>query len=137
MSQPPKDPRHWLFRLSAEEWLKAARNELARAEVALVRKLQRQGIAGARRAAGMAWNAVLVLSPDERYGRSYMEHLHALGESAPSPETVREAAAALVAAPLETNVIPIGKGDTRMAESARVIIEHAAERVRALSAPPA
>jgi HEPN domain-containing protein len=128
---PPKDPQHWLYRLSADEWLKAAHNELERAQAVLERKQQRPGVAGARRAAGMAWNAVLVLAPDERYGRSYMDHLRALAGDSAAEEAVRQAAQALVDAPLETDVIPIGKGDTRLAELARVIMEAAAGRVRA------
>ena len=79
---PGRDPSHWLHRLDAEEWLRAAANELARAEEALLHKQQRPGLAGARRAAGMAWNAVLVGAEDESYGRSYMDHLHALAEDA-------------------------------------------------------
>jgi HEPN domain-containing protein len=126
---PDKDPDHWLYRLSSEEWLRAADNELARAELALVHKQQRMGVAGARRAAGMAWNAVLVVSLDEQYGRSYMEHLSALAKEPAVPEEVRAAAQALVAAPLQTNVVPLGKGDTRLAEAARTILRHARERV--------
>ena len=75
---PGRDPSHWLHRFDPEEWLRAAANELARAEQALAQKQQRPGLAGARRAAGMAWNAVLVCAEDETYGRSYMDHLHAL-----------------------------------------------------------
>src|SRR5262245_57832093 len=58
-AMPERDPDHWLYRLDAGEWLRAAENELKRAEAALTHKQQRAGVAGARRAAGMAWNAVL------------------------------------------------------------------------------
>jgi HEPN domain-containing protein len=126
---PGRDPPHWLHRLSAEEWLRAAHNELRRAEEALAGKQQRPGVAGARRAAGMAWNAVLVGAEDEAFGRSYMDHLHALAGAAGVAEPVRQAAAALVAAPLATNVIPIGRGGTRLADCARVILEEAERRV--------
>jgi hypothetical protein len=122
---PAKDPNHWLYRLTSEEWLRAAFNELLRAEQALLQKQQRPGVAGARRAAGMAWNAVLVQKEDASYGRSYMEHLQALAHDPRQPEPVRQAAEALVTAPLSTNVIPIGRGDTRMADNARCILEHA------------
>src|SRR5437763_16890913 len=116
---PGRDPSHWLHRLDAAEWLRAAGNELERAGEALVRKQQRQGVAGARRAAGMAWNAVLVGAEDEGYGRSYMDHLRALEHDARVPDAVRAAARLLMTAPLATNVIPIGRGDTRYADAAR------------------
>ncbi len=128
---PGRDPSHWLYRLDAEEWLRAAATELARAEDALLRKQHRPGVAGARRAAGMAWNAVLVGDEDAAYGRSYMDHLHALVGDARVPEPVRAAAQALVAAPLATNVIPLGRGDTTMAGHARTILDEAKRRVGA------
>lgn len=126
---PGRDPTHWLHRLTAEEWLRAARNELGRAEQALAHKQRRPGVAGARRAAGMAWNAVLVGAEDAAYGRSYMDHLHALARDAGMAEPVRRAAEALLEAPLATNVVPIGRGDTRLADCARVILEEAERRV--------
>ena len=128
---PGRDPSHWLHRFDAGEWLRAAANELARAEEALAKKQQRPGVAGARRAAGMAWNAVLVGAEDEAYGRSYMDHLHALAKDERAPEAVRAAAAQLVAAPLATNVVPLGRGDTRMADAARAIVDEARRRVSA------
>lgn len=128
---PGRDPSHWLHRLDAGEWLRAAGNELARAEEALAHKQQRQGVAGARRAAGMAWNAVLVAVEDERYGRSYMEHLKALAADERMPEAVRAAASALLDAPLATDVISLGRGDTRLAAAARLIVDEARRRVQA------
>ena len=128
---PGRDPTHWLHRLDADEWLRAAAKELARAEESLAHKQQRPGVAGARRAAGMAWNAVLVGAEDEAYGRSYMDHLHALAKDERAPEPVRAAAAMLVEAPLATNVIPLGRGDTRFADAARVIVDEARRRVSA------
>src|SRR3954447_10670274 len=109
---PGRDLTHWLHRFDAEEWLRAAENELRHAEDALLRKQQRPGVTQARRAAGMAWNAVLVGHEDETYGRSYMDHLRALSKAAAIDEPVRAAAASLLEAPLATNVIPIGRGDT-------------------------
>jgi hypothetical protein len=73
----------------------------------------------------MAWNAVLAMQEDASYGRSYMEHLQALATDARQPEPVRQAAGALLGAPLATNVIPLGRGDTRLADEARRILEHA------------
>ena len=128
---PGRDPSHWLHRLNAEEWLRAAVNELARAEEALAHKQQRQGVAGARRAAGMAWNAVLVGGEDETYGRSYMDHLKTLAGDERVAESMRAAARQLVEAPLQTNVIPLGRGDTRYADAARLILDEARRRVSA------
>ena len=126
---PGRDPSHWLHRLDAGEWLRAAANELARAEEALAGKQHRPGVAGARRAAGMAWNAVLVGAEDPRYGRSYMDHLKALARDDAMAELVRAAAQQLLEAPLVTNIIPLGRGDTRLAEAARVIFDEAQRRV--------
>jgi HEPN domain-containing protein len=126
-----RDPSHWLHRLDADEWLRAADNELERARRALEAKQQRPGVAGARRAAGMAWNAVLVGAENESYGRSYMDHLQALVRDERVPEAVRAAAQQLLAAPLATNVVALGKGDTRHADAARLIVDEARRRIKA------
>ncbi len=127
---PGRDPDHWLFRLTAEEWLSAARGELSASERALAARQQRTGVTLARRAAGMAWNAVLVESADESgYGRSYMEHLSALARDPSAPAPVRSAAAELLAARLSTEVVQLGRGDTSLAQRAAVIVAHAASRL--------
>ena len=103
-----------------------------RAEDALVRKQHRPGVAGARRAAGMAWNAVLVGVEDERYDvRSYMDHRRAREADARGDDAVRAAARQLLEVPLATNIIPLGRGDTRMADCARAIIDEARRRISA------
>jgi HEPN domain-containing protein len=131
---PGRDPTHWLHRFDADEWLRAAENELGRAEEALLHKQQRPGVAGARRAAGMAWNAILVRLDEhdaERYGRSYMDHLRVIAGDANESEALRAAAQALLTAPLATNVIPIGRGDTRLAGEARRFVDEARRRLTA------
>jgi HEPN domain-containing protein len=132
-----RDPDHWLYRLSPDEWLRAAEGELARARAALVAKQQRAGVAQARRAAGMAWNAVLALAArdalDEKYGRSYMDHLKALAGDEAVPPEVRIAARSLLQAPLQSDIVQLGPGDTRLADAAQAIVDHARVRL----SPPA
>ena len=127
------DGQGWLERLGAEEWLAAAMNELARATIALTGKQQRAGVTQARRAAGMAWNAVLLgiadLEERNRYGRSYMDHLRVLKDEPAVPTKVREAAATLVGAALDPQLVQLGTGDTRLAIAATAIVEEARRRV--------
>jgi hypothetical protein len=133
---PGSDPGHWLHRLDAAEWLAAADTELARAEEKLSHRAVRPGVTHARRAAGMAWNAVLVKAPDERYGRSYMDHVVALAQAPdddPSiPAAVRAAARLLRDTPATPpQLIAIGKPDLSALEAARAIVDFARARVTA------
>ena len=131
---PGSDPGHWLHRLDAAEWLAAAAAELGHAEEKLSRRSVRPGVTHARRAAGMAWNAVLVTAPDERYGRSYMEHVVALAQTpdddASIPADVRAAAHLLRDTPSQPSpLITIGKPDLTALEAARTIVDFAQTRV--------
>ena len=131
---PGRDPAHWLHRLDAAEWLAAAATELAHAQEKLSHRSVRPGVTHARRAAGMAWNAVLVTTPDERYGRSYMEHVVALAAPAEAdstiPDDVRTAAQLLRDSPtVPTGLITIGKPDMSALEAAKTIVEFARTRV--------
>lgn len=129
-----RDPAHWLHRLDAGEWLAAACNELDHALDALRAKRQREGVTYARRAAGMALNAALVARPDERYGRSYMEHLKALRADDGVPPAVREAAARLLAAPMQAELVTIGPGAIDLGLDAARVIEYARALVNGDSA---
>jgi hypothetical protein len=78
----------------------------------------------------MAWNAVLVGAPDDRYGRSYMDHVVALAQTADDdtsvPADVRAAARLLRdTPPLPPDLIAIGKPDMSALEAAQTIIEFA------------
>jgi hypothetical protein len=54
-----------------------------------------------------------------------------LAEDAAVSPAVRDAATALVQAPLEQVLVQLGvEGDTRLADAARVIVEEAARRAR-------
>jgi len=91
MGQFTRDPEDWLRKLTPDEWIRAAMSELRRAEAAYAGGDGRGGSAGVKRAAGMALNAALILEPDEKWGRSYLEHVKALAEDARVPQAVRDA----------------------------------------------
>jgi len=138
---PGSDPGHWLNRLDAAEWLAAAATELAHAEEKLSRRALRPGVTHARRAAGMAWNAVLVTAPHEgdRYGRSYMEHVVAIADAPDGdlaiPADLRAAARLLRdTPPTPPALITIGKPDMSALEAAKTIVEFARARVAAAAA---
>jgi hypothetical protein len=83
----------------------------------------------------MAWNAVLIDHPDERAGRSYMEHVVALAADPAVPDEVRAAAGTLrESAAARPELIPLGRPgaspDTALVRAARVIVEHAGRVVR-------
>jgi hypothetical protein len=74
----------------------------------------------------MAWNAVLTVHPDERSGRSYMEHLVALAGDATAPAEIRAAAQRLRDTPAAPPaLVTLGKPDLGPAQAARTILDHA------------
>ena len=134
---PGRDPTHWLHRLTSDEWLAAAETELRLGEEALGRRAVRPAVTHARRAAGMGLNAILTLTEDARFGRSYMDHVVALAtlSDVDTPTEVRAAAQRLRDTPATPpTLITIGKPDTRLLEEARRITRYAAARVAALRA---
>ena len=117
---------HWLWRLDAPAWLRAAEAELDAGAANLAQR--RTAVTHARRAAGMALNAVLAAAPPDadelRWGRSYIDHLRALADPTrpidPLPAAARPLAAALLQIPVlatATTLIPLG----RTAESEEMI----------------
>lgn len=129
---PPRarDPEHWLFRLTKEEWLSAAEHELSLGLAQLQRRAVRAGVTHARRAAGMAWNAVLTLDERPAYGRSYMEHVHALADDPTLPEDLRAAAQHLRSTPTSpAALVQIGKPDLAAHAAASVVLVHARARL--------
>jgi hypothetical protein len=138
-----RDPAHWLHRFTAEEWLRAGMRELGTARSLYARHDARPGLASARRAAGMGWNAVLALdeaqdAPGERgFGRTYVEHLRALANGTshpePIPAAVRDAAKALLAEPeprpgtLVQLLSP--RHDSRLVDAAETILAEAYARL--------
>jgi hypothetical protein len=134
-----RDETHWLFKLSPDEWVRAATGELRRAEEAYAKRNARAGLAGARRAAGMALNGALIVAPNEAWGRSYMDHLMALRADASqgTPARVREACALLVETPLPGGALVAlrtSSSDERVLEAARDVIAHAYAMVKKASA---
>lgn len=97
----------WLARLDAPGWLAAAETELAHAGANAGRR--RTALTHARRAGGMALNAVLMARATEPvdhasvWGRSYLDHLRQIADQAPLlglPDAARDAARVLVETPI-------------------------------------
>lgn len=137
MNTPPvkpfeRDPAHWLYKLSPDEWLGAALSEMARAEALYKERNAKGGLASARRAAGMALNGALILVPKE-WGRSFVDHLVSLRTDIDAPEAVKDACRVL----LETQppgptllTLRSAKGDERVLEAARDVVAHAYAVIR-------
>ena len=121
-----KDETHWLYRLTADEWLRAAATELRHSRQAFENKSQRAAVAHARRAGGMAINALLWLRSDDSYGRSYMDHLGRLAKDPAVPSSLQVDAQALLAMPMQAALVQLGpKGDPKQADPAARILEWA------------
>lgn len=124
-----RDPAHWLYKFSAIEWIRVALAELRRAEQAYASHDTRAGLAGARRAAGMALNGALIAVPNEGWGRSYVDHLMALGVDPDVPPRVREAAKILTDTPLSGQgtlvTLRTPSSNEKVLEAARDVAAHA------------
>lgn len=133
----PEKTADWLLRLSADEWLAAAENELVAAATALERRAYRPAVTHARRAAGMSLNAVLRQRPPETHawGRSYMEHVVAVSEAEDVPPEVRSAAATLRTMPAGPPVlVPLGAPDLSSLRAARTVVAWAQQETKAAEA---
>ena len=134
MASFERDEKHWLFKLSPDEWIRAGQSDLKHAEQAYAANNPRAGLAGAKRAAGMALNGALIVEPDDLWGRSYVDHLMAVGRDAKVPERVREACRELTAAANGERTMPGAQKlvtlrttsqENRILEAARDVIAHA------------
>lgn len=139
---------HWLWRLDAAAWLRAAAAELTAGDANLAAR--RTAVTHARRAAGMALNAVLVTlaTADElRWGRSYIDHLRALADPRipidPLPPAARPLAAALLAIPVvgtATTLVQLGRSPHSAAQQAldlaRALVDHCDACIAALPPRP-
>ncbi len=128
MNEFVKDPDHWLFKLTPREWIRAALGELSRAEEAYTKRDGRGGLAGAKRAAGMALNGALIAVPNDGWGRTYVEHVTALARDTTVPAPVQEACRALLGErPPGGSLLSLHSkgGDQRIVEAARTVLAHA------------
>jgi len=128
MGEFVRDPEHWLYRHAPGEWIRAALAELRRAEAAYKQRNAKGGLACAKRAAGMALNAALVVRPDEAWGRSYVDHLMALSNDASAPSQVRDACKVLLethATGADIVTLRSPRSDERVLEAARDVMAHA------------
>lgn len=127
MASFTRDPSHWLFKFSPDEWIRAAMTEVHRAEDAYKSHNAKGGLAGAKRAAGMALNAALIVEPNEKWGRAYVDHVMALSRDESVPEAVRKACKVL----LETHaggvvvILRSPRSDEIVLEAARDLVAHA------------
>ena len=127
---PPftRDPDHWLRKYSPKEWIRAGMKELHLAERAYDQRNVRAGVAGCKRAAGMALNAALIVEPNEGWKRTYVEHLQALAKDETVPEAVSAAARVLLDVPApgaEIVILRTPGRDEKVLEAARDVIAHA------------
>jgi hypothetical protein len=123
-----RDPSDWLRRHAPREWVQVALAELRRASAAFEAKDMGAGLAGCKRAAGMALNGALLVEPNEAWGRSYVDHVRALSTEAGIPEAVRSACSVLLEArPPNPHLLTlrVPGGNDRALEAARDIMAHA------------
>ncbi len=123
-----REPDHWLRKYSPKEWIRAGMKELHLAEVSYAQRNVRAGLAGCKRAAGMALNAALIVEPNPAWKRTYVEHLRALARDPVVPAAVREAASLLLEMPTPGGDIVLLRSpgqDEKVLEAARDVIAHA------------
>jgi hypothetical protein len=123
-----RDPSHWLRRFSPDEWVRVSLAELRRAEGRFKANDIAAGLAGCKRAAGMALNGALLVEPNESWERSYVDHVAALGRDPTIPERVRDACKHLLEArPPSSDILTLRsrRSDERLLEAARDVMAHA------------
>jgi HEPN domain-containing protein len=126
------DPKDWLRKMSPTEWVTAAMSEVRRAERAYEDRQAKAGLASARRAAGMALNAVLIVEPHEGWGRSFVDHLRALVDDEAAPPEVRASCTLLLdTQPPGPGVISLRSSsrDKKVVDAAKDVIAHAYARI--------
>lgn len=128
MAEFVRDPTHWLFKMSPDEWIRSGLTEMRRAEQLYQERNAKGGLASARRAAGMGLNGALIVVPNDQWGRSFVDHLHGLANDDTAPEAVRVACRVLLETqPPGPTLITLrsAKSDERVLEAARDVLAHA------------
>ena len=123
-----RDPSHWLNKLSPDEWIQASLAELRRAEARVKAHDLSGGLAGCKRAAGMALNGALLVEPNDSWQRSYVDHVSAVGRDTTVPERVRDACKVLLEArPPSSDILTLRspRSDERLLDAARDVMAHA------------
>jgi hypothetical protein len=123
-----RDESDWLRKWSPREWIQLALGEIRRAEEAYKGRDTTGGLACCRRAAGMALNAALIVEPKEGWGRSYVDHVRALGRDETAPAAVRMACKVLLdARPPSPGflILRLPGAEDRVTEAARDVMAHA------------
>jgi hypothetical protein len=123
-----KEETDWLRRHTPREWIQVALGELRRASAAFESNDLGAGVAGCKRAAGMALNGALTVEPNERWGRTYVEHVRALSVDAQVPAAVRDACNVLLEArPPNPHllILRVPRSNERTLEAARDVMAHA------------
>ena len=122
------EPLDWLRRHAPREWIRIGLAELRRATQAFDAHDVGAGLAGCKRAAGMALNGALLVEPDERWGRSYVDHLRAVSTDEGVPPAVREACNVLLESrPPNPHLLMlrVPRTNERILEAARDVMAHA------------
>ena len=124
-----RDESHWLFKLAPDEWVRAGLSDLQRAADAYRANNPRGGLAGAKRAAGMALNGALIVEPDPSWGRTYVEHITAVSGDPRVPERVSSACHELLDTTMSGQAklvaLRTSSSEQRVLEAARDVIAHA------------
>jgi HEPN domain-containing protein len=118
----------WLRAHSPREWVQAGLAELRKAEAAFEAGDVGAGIAGCKRAAGMALNGALLVEPAPSWGRSYVEHVRALASEERVPQAVRDASRTVLdARPPNASLLTlrVPRANERLLEAARDVMAHA------------
>ena len=121
--------RGWLERFGYADWMGAALHELEHAYRALRDKKRRKGITHARRAVGMGVNARLCISFDERYGRTYAEHVIFLIKDEAVPAEIRAAAERLLYAKDHVELVTLGPASLAVGDDAKTVLAWLADQL--------
>jgi hypothetical protein len=128
MAEEERDPKDWLRRYTPREWVQVGLSELRRAMTAFETNDVGAGLAGCKRAAGMALNGALLVEPNETWGRSYVDHVKALQDEESVPAAVRDACKVILesrAPNANLLTLRVPRANERVIEATRDVMAHA------------